>query len=342
MWIGLLVNRWGNYRRALESQAEIDRLAVAYRRLERESECRTKEQAERSERQKSRLLRTLHSRQLRLGTKSRAMRDRLTRRHQRSLSKAQNEATGLREALRKAQTKPTTINHNESSSVESDRNEAIERLSIENFNMQESNRQLNSEVCERKVKLGRVTRCLQDSLLHDRSAIVSKTHELSAADILGDDNTQTFPMDSSMNAATTARRSSVSGMEGLQGFGARQFVPHHRRSMSAAIPVSVADIHSSTTNSAESLSLREIVAFLRVLHGDSSSQPSQAGSSPPKDDDRGEETCWTASQSGDGLQAEDDEIGEPYYGQRPTVPKGRTKRRRRRAKGAKDVEAMDA
>lgn len=298
----------------MKSQAAFDRLTVAHQNLERESECRTKEQAEQSEqseRQKRILIGILHSQRLRLGTKSRAMRDRLTRRRPRFLSRAQN--------------KPATVNHNdcygpESQLVGSEMYQVNERLSIH---------QLNSEICETKVKLGRVTRCLQDALLHDGSAIAIKTHELSAAEILG--------------ATRTARRSSVSRMEGLQGSRARPSMPHRRRSMSAVISVSVADTHSSITNSAESMSLREIVAMLRLVRGDTSSQPGQEdGSGVPKDDDGGEETCSTASQSGDGLQAEDDGIGELCYGQRPTVPKGRTKRRRRRAKGPKDEEVMDA
>lgn len=519
MWIGLMVNRFGNRGRASKSKAEIDRWAVAYQRLERESECGRKEQAERSGRQKRRLLRTLHSQQLRLGTKSRAMRDRLTRRYQRSLSRAQNEATGLRKELRKVQTKPATIDPNESHgliahlpwqydhakliiikqsstitrteawvkflqgrvdkfllrqfhpdsaahqlendlkfrtkqlelmekvngmsvecmldtfinesalilvqmvrlenridalstdnhvlqakwqcastlilqprpteapvqpqvmatdeetlcrlvsqlsavkeelrqaradldakadhrpespSVDLERNEVNERLSLENFIIQESKRQLSSELCETKVKLGHVTRYLKDALLHDQPATMSKTHGSYAAEIFGDDSIQTALAESGSKAIRPARRSSVSQMERLQDITARPLAPLRRRSVSAATPISGADPTSPIPTNAESRSLREIVTMLRLVYGYGSSQPGQDGSGPPQDNGCDKEACSTPSQNGDGPGAEDDGTPSPYYGQRPTVLKGRTNRRRRKAEGVKDVETADA
>lgn len=429
MWIGLFVNHFGNRRRVSASKDEVTWWAAAYQRLLRELECRTKEQAERSERQKRRLSRTLLSQQLRLGTTSRAMRDnRLTRRHRRSLLMAQDEATSLRKEFRQAEDKPATsdpyeshgsVNHlhwqydqakliivkqsstitrtearieflqgrvdsfisrrlhtnsaahrleddlkfrtkqtqlmeklngmsvecmlnaftnesalilvqmvrlenridaltidyqtlrqqastlmlqlraietsvqsqalsnyeetiddlvsrmsivdeelrqaradldektnhrSESQMFESRRDEAIERLSIENFNIQESNRRLNFELCETQIKLGRVTRCLQDALLNNRPAITSKTHQLSGNVI------ESTLIEPGTKATRPRRRSSTSQMDCVQNPGARPLMPHRRRSMSGAIPLSTLDTKSSIRDRAELLSLRQFGA----------------------------------------------------------------------------------
>jgi len=496
-----MVNRFGNRGRASKSKAEIDRWAVAYQRLERGSECRLKGEAERSERQKRRLLRTLHSQQLRLGTKSRPMRDRLTRRHQRSLSRAQNEATGLRKELRKVQTKPATIDPNESHgliahlrwqydhakliiikrsstitrtearvdflqgrvdkfllrqfhpnsaahqlendlkfrtkqlelmekvngmsvecmldtftnesalilvqmvrlenrvdalsidnhilqakwqrastlmlqprpteapvqpqivssdedtiyglvsqlsameeelrqaradldakadhrpkspSIDAERNEVNELLSIEYLNIQESNRQLNSELCETKVKLGHVTRCLQDVLLHDRHATTSKAHELSAAEVLGDDRIQTTLVEPRIETTRPARRSSISRMERLHDSRARPLVPLRRRSMSAATPVSSADKNSSITSSPESLSLRQL-----------------DGAGLPGDDGYGEETCSTASPIGDAATIQGDGTSTRVEGQPPRKKHVRKRRRHRKMREELEPQPLD-
>lgn len=448
MWIGLFVNHFGNRRRASASEDKVTWWAAAYQRLLRELECRTKEQAERSERQKRRLSRTLLSQQLRLGTRSRVMRDRLTRRHRRSLSRAEDEATSFRKEIGEVQTKPTTsdpyeshgfIEHlrwqydqakliivkqsstitrtearveflqgrvdrfiscrlhtnsaahrleddlkfrtkqtqlmeklngmsiecmlntftnesalilvqmvrlenriealtidnqtlrqqastlmlqpraietsvqsqalpnyeetidlvsrmsivdeelrqaradldekahhrSESRLVESQRDEANERLSIENFNIQESNRQLKFELYETKIKLGRVTHCLQDALLNDRPTVMSNTQELSG-DII--ENTLTEP---GTKATRPMRRSSTSGMECVQESKARPLIPLRRRSMSAAIPVSTPDTKSSITNRAEMLSLRQ-----------------SGGTGVPGVNEYGGETCLMPSHGG--------------------------------------------
>lgn len=306
-----MVNRFGNRGRASKSKAEIDRWAVAYQRLERESECGRKEQAERSERQKRRLLRTLHSQQLHLGTTSRAMRDRLTRRYQRSLSRAQNEATGLRKELRKVQTKLATIDPNESHGL------------IAHLPWQYDHAKL---------------------IIIKQSSTITRTKARvnSAAEMLDEDSVQTTLIESGSKAIRPARRSSVSQMERLQDITARPLAPLRRRSVSAATPISGADPTSPIPSNAESRSLREIVTMLRLVYGYGSSQPGQDGSGPPQDNGCDKEACSTPSQNGDGPGAEDDGTRSPYYGQRPTVFKGRTNRRRRKAEGVKDVETADA
>jgi len=517
MWIGLMVNRFGNRGQASKSRAEIDRWAVAYQRLERESECRRKEQAERSERQKRCLLRTLHSQQLHLGTKSRAMQDRLARRYQRSMSRAQNEATGLRKELRKVQTKPATIDPNESHglvahlrwqydhakliiikqsstitrtearvgflqvrvdkfllrqfhpdsaahqlendlkfrtkqlelmekvngmsvecmldtftnesalilvqmvrlenridalsidnhnlqakwqrastlmlqprpteapvqpqivssdkdtayglvsqlsameeelrqaradldakadhrskspSVESERNEANERLSVENSKIQEINRQLSSELCETKVKLGHVTCCLQDALLPERFPTTLKTNRPSAAEMLDEDSVQTTLIESGSKAIRAGRRSSVFQMEGLQGSIARPLAPLRRRSMSAAITVSSADTISSIPSSVESMSLQEIVAILRLVHGNQS-QLGQDDAGLPGDKGYSEETCSTASQGGDPAIIEGDGTPASFEGQPARKKHVRKRRRHRKMREELESQAFD-
>lgn len=370
-----MVNRFGNRGRASKSKAEIDRWAVAYQRLERESECGRKEQAERSERQKRRLLRTLHSQQLHLGTKSRAMRDRLTRRYQRSLSRAQNEATGLRKEHRKVQNKPATIDPNESHglvahlrwqlsameeelrqahadldakadhrsnspSVESERNEANERLSVESSKIQEINRQLSSELCETKVKLGHVTCCLQDALLPNRFPTTLKTNGPSAAEMLDEDSLQTTLIESGSKAMRPGRRSSVFQMERLQGSIARPPVPLRRRSMSAAITVSSADTITSIPSSVESMSLQEIVAILRLVHGNQS-QLGQDDAGLPVDKGYSEETCSAASQGGDPAIIEGDGTPALFEGQPARKKHVRKRRRHRKMREELESQAFD-
>ena len=367
MWIGLMVNRFGNRGRASKSKAEIDRWAVAYQCLERESECGRKEQAERSERQKRRLLRTLHSQQLHLGTRSRAMRDRLTRRYQRSLSRAQNEATGLRKEHRKVQTKPATIDPNESHGLiahlrwqydhakliiikqsstitrtearvdESERNEANDRLSVENSKIQETNRQLSSELCETKVKLGHVTCCLQDALLPNRFPTTLKTNGPSAAEMLDEDSVQTTLIESGSKAMRPGRRSSVFQMERLQESIARPLVPLRRRSMSAAITVSSADTITSIPSSVESMSLQEIVAILRLVHGNQS-QLGQDDASLPGNKGYSEETCSMASQGGDTAIIEGD--GTPASFEDQPARKKHVRKRRRHRKMREELESQ--
>jgi len=515
MFVGLIVSRLSNLGRAVEFKAEITRLAGALQRLQRDSECKTGERTEKHNRQKRRFSRVVQNQQLRLGTKSRAMRDNLTSLHQRSLTRAKNQANGLRKKLRIA--KSATIDHNECHgliaqvrwqynqsrliivkqsgtimrnearidflqgrvdnmllrrfprdypayehennhrfrmeqmtlmnavngvsvermidtfkeesalilmqmvrledrndqlsrdnhilqaqwqhvstltiprrtsepplrsqissyddetvlglvdqlsvrdeelrqaradldaradhrpqplSPDLEKNEEIEQLSIDNFNIQEKNRQLNSELCVTKVKLGRVTRCLQDALLRDRPETMSETHTLSDTEMLGDGSKLTTPTEPwTKTASRPARRSSVSRMEHLQDTRTRPHIPLRRRSFSVAIPVSGADSHPSISSSAQSVSLQDIVTMLRLVHGNSPSQPGDADIHDHKDD--GEEARSATSQGGDGLRFEGDQTRAPYYGQRPAVLKGKTNRRRRKAKVSTHEEAAD-